>query len=87
MHSAQAVIKDIIFDGISGTAPRISRIWAKQAAPFTDIVFRNVDVEAEVECINANVKIENGMLSKKKLSSKELKQRIENIETNKKLLH
>lgn len=87
MHSAQAIFKDIIFDGISGTAPRVSRLWAKQAAPFANIVFRNVDVEAEVECINAQIKIEGGLLTKKKLSSKELKQRIEGIESCKKLLH
>ena len=87
MHSPNAVIKDIVFDGISGTAPRTSHIWAKKAAPFTGIVFRNVDVEAGVECINADVKIETGLLSRKKLSSKVLKERIANIEACKKLLH
>ena len=87
MHSPQAVIKDILFDGISGTAPRKCRLWAKQAAPFKNIVFKNVDVEAEVECINAEIKIEGGLLTKRKMSSKELKQRIEGIESCKKLLH
>ena len=87
MHSPKAVFKDIIFDGISGTAPRVSRLWAKQAAPFTNIVFRNVDVEAQIECINAQIKIEGGLLTKRKLSSKDLKARIEGIESCKKLLH
>ena len=87
MHSQQAIFKDIVFDGISGTAPRVSRLWAKQAAPFTNIVFRNVDIEAEVECVNAQIKIEGGLLSKNKLSSKDLKARIEGIESCKKLLH
>ena len=87
MHSPAAIFKDIIFDGISGTAPRVSRLWAKQAAPFTNIVFRNVDVEAEVECVNAQIKIEGGLLTKRKLSSKDLKARIEGIESCKKLLH
>lgn len=87
MHSPQAVIKDIVFDGISGNAPRTSHLWAKQASPFCDIVFRNVDVDTEVECVNAKIRIEDGMITKKKLSSKELKQRVENIEANKKLLH
>ena len=87
MHSKQAVIKDIIFDGICGTAPRLSRLWAKQAAPFTNIIFRNVDVETEVECVNAQIRIDGGLMSKRKLSSKDLKLRIENIEANKKLLH
>ena len=27
MHSPAAVFKDIVFDGISGTAPRVSRLW------------------------------------------------------------
>ena len=87
MHSPAAMIKDIVFDGISGSVKYTSKIWAKQAAPFTNIVFRNVDVETEVECVNAKIKIEGGLIAKKKLSSKELKQRIENIEANKKLLH
>ena len=87
MHSKQAVIKDIIFDGICGTAPRLSRLWAKQAAPFTNIIFRNVDVDTEVECVNAQIRIDGGLMSKRKLSSKDLKLRIENIEANKKLLH
>ena len=87
MHSPQAIFKDIVFDGISGTAPRVSHLWAKQAAPFTNIVFRNVDVEAEVECINAQIKIEGGLLTKRKLSSKDLKARIDGIESCKKLLH
>ena len=87
MHSPAAVFKDIVFDGINGTAPRVSRLWAKQAAPFTNIVFRNVDIEAEVECVNAQIKIEGGLLTKRKLSSKDLKTRIEGIESCKKLLH
>ena len=87
MHSPAATIKDIVFDGISGTVKYTSKLWAKQAAPFTDIVFRNVDVPTEVECVNADIKIDGGLISKKKLSSKELKLRKENIETNKKLLH
>ena len=87
MHSPAAMIKDIVFDGISGYVKYTSKLWAKQAAPFTNIVFRNVDVETEVECVNAKIKIEGGLIAKKKLSSKELKQRIENIEANKKLLH
>ena len=87
MHSPAAMIKDIVFDGISGSVKYTSKLWAKQAAPFTDIVFRNVDVETEVECVNAKIKIEGGLIAKKKLSSKELKARIEGIESCNKLLH
>lgn len=87
MHSPAAMIKDIVFDGISGSVKYTSKLWAKQAAPFTDIVFRNVDVPTDIECVNAQIKIEGGLLTRKKLSSKDLKARIEGIESCKKLLH
>ena len=87
MHSPAATIKDIVFDGICGSVKYTSKLWAKQAAPFTNIVFRNVDVPTDIECVNAQIKIEGGLLTKKKLSSKDLKARIEGIESCKKLLH
>ena len=87
MHSPAAMIKDIVFDGISGSVKYTSKLWAKQAAPFADIIFRNVDVATDVECVNAKIKIEGGLIAKKKLSSKDLKARIEGIESCKKLLH
>ena len=87
MYSPEATIRDIVFDGISGTAPDVSHIWAKQAAPFKNIVFRNVAVPALVECVNAEVTIDGGLFRKKSLSSKELQDRINNIENNKNLLH
>ena len=87
MHSPAATIKDIVFDGICGSVKYTSKLWAKQAAPFTNIVFRNVDVPTDIECVNAQIKIEGGLLTKKKLSSKDLKERIANIESCKKLLH
>ena len=87
MYSHQASIRNIVFDGISGTAPDVSHIWAKQAAPFKNIVFKDVNVPASVECVNAEVKIEGGLFKKKELSSKELQDRINNIENNKNLLH
>ena len=87
MYSPQASIRDIIFNGITGTAPDVSHIWAKQAAPFKNIVFRDVNVRAYVECVNAEVTIEGGLFKKKELSSKELQERINNIENHKNLLH
>ena len=87
MYSPEAKIRDIVFDGISGTAPDVSHIWAKQAAPFKNIVFRNVAVPALVECVNAEVTIDGGLFRKKHLSSKELQDRINNIENHKNLLH
>ena len=87
MYSAQASIRDIVFNGISGTAPDVSHIWAKQAAPFKNIVFNDVNVPASVECVNADVKFVGGTFTKKELSSKELQDRISNIENHKNLLH
>lgn len=87
MYSPQASIRDIVFNGISGTAPDVSHIWAKQAAPFKNIVFNDVNVQASVECVNADVKIVGGLFTKKELSSKELQDRINNIENHKNLLH
>lgn len=87
MYSPQASIRDIIFNGITGTAPDVSHIWAKQAAPFKNIVFKDVNVRAYVECVNAEVTIEGGLFKKKELSSKELQERINNIENHKNLLH
>ena len=86
MRSKEAVIKDITFDGISGTAPNISRFWAREAAPFENIVLRNVDVPALYECINADVKTEGGLLQEKELSDEERSVRREYIEDEKKLL-
>lgn len=87
MYSPQASIRDIVFNGISGTAPDVSHIWAKQAAPFKNIVFNDVNIQASVECVNADVKIVGGLFTKKELSSKELQDRINNIENHKNLLH
>ena len=87
MHSKDAVIKDITFDGISGTAPQVSHIWARKASPFRSIVLRNVDVPASFECINADVTVDGGTFRKKALSAKDLKDRSEHIENGTKLLH
>ena len=67
----------VVFDGINATA----------IFKFKNIVFRNVAVPALVECVNAEVTIDGGLFRKKHLSSKELQDRINNIENNKNLLH
>lgn len=87
MWSPQAVIKDIEFNDIKGTAPRDSKLWAKKAAPFDNIIFRNVNVPAVFECINADVKVDGGMFKQKKLTRKDMEVRYDNIENHKKLLH
>lgn len=87
MRSNEGIIKNIVFDGISGTAENDSRIWAKKAVPFKDIVFRNVDVPAFFECINADVKVEGGSFAKRKLSPAELNIRHDYIENETKLLY
>ncbi len=87
MRSPSCSIRDITFDGISGTAPKDSRIWAREAAPFGNIVFRNVDVPALYECVNAEVKTEGGSFRQKELSDEELAKRHGYIEEEKKLLY
>ena len=87
MWSKDAVFKDITLDGISGTAPNVSRIWAKKAAPFRNIVLRDVEVPAQFECINARVKVKGGQFKPRKLSAKDRKLRRDNIEREKKLLY
>ncbi len=87
MRSKDAVIKDITFEDIRGTAPEDSRIWAKKAAPFKGIVFRNVEVPACFECVNARVKVCGGLFTRKKLTRSELRSRMENIENEKKLMY
>ena len=87
MRSKDSTIKDITFDGISGTASRDSRLWARKAAPFQNIVFRNVDVPALLECVHADVKVEGGLLRKKELSAEETKAIEDKIEKETMLLH
>lgn len=87
MRSKDAVIKDITFENISGTAPEDSHIWAKRAAPFRGIILRNVNVPACFECIDAKVKVKGGMIKKRKLSREDVELRRKNIEIEKNLLY
>ena len=87
MHSKACTIKDITFDSISGSAPETSHIWAREAAPFKGIVLRNIDVPAQFECVNAEVKVEGGSMSEKALSADEAAERRNNIENGKHLLY
>ena len=87
MRSEGCTIKDIYFINIRGTAPEDSHIWAKAAAPFTNIVFRRVRVPARFECINAEVKLRCGKFKERNLSPEELQSRINDIENNKHLLY
>lgn len=87
MRSKDAVIRDITLENISGTAPNDSHIWAKRAAPFRNIVLRNVDVPARFECVDACVRVKGGLFKRKKLSADEMKIRRANIANEKKLLY
>ena len=87
MRSKDAVIKDIFFENISGSAPNDSHIWAKRIAPFKNIVLKNVNVPAYFECIDARVKIKGGQIRKRKLSADDIKLRRQNIEVEKQLLY
>ena len=87
MRSKSCSIHDITFDYVSGIAPNVSHLWAKEAAPFQNIVFKNVNVPAEYERINAGVVVEGGSFKEKKLSAEELETRRSYIEDEKKLLY
>lgn len=87
MHSKACTIKDITFDSISGSAPETSHVWAREAAPFKGIVLRNIDVPAQFECVNAEVKVEGGSMLEKALSADEAAERRNNIENGKHLLY
>lgn len=87
MRSKGCTIRDITFEDISGLAPDVSHIWARKAAPFKGIVFRNVNVPAYYECVDAQVKVYGGLFRKKHLPAAEMKLRRERIEAEKKLLY
>ena len=87
MRSKDALVRDITFDGISGTAPNVSHIWAREAAPFRNIVLRDVNVPALYECVNAEVVEEGGSFREKELSEEQRGRRHDYIEFEKKLLY
>ena len=87
MYSKDAVVKDITFERIGGRAPNTSHIWARAAAPFKNIVFRQVNVPAYYECVNAQVETEGGSFKQKELSPEQLERRYDYIENETKLLY
>ena len=87
MRSKSCSIRDITFDCVSGTAPNVSHIWAKMAAPFQNIVFKKVDVPALYERVNASVTLDGGSFKEKKLTQEELDIRRGWIEEENKLLY
>lgn len=87
MYSKSAQIYDITFDSVEGVAPDCSHIWAKTAAPFSNILLRKVFVPAEFECMNATVLVEGGQIKKKKLSQDEAKRLGDAIENETQLLY
>ena len=87
MRSKDCVIRDITLEKVNGTAPNLSRLWAREAAPFRHIVFKDVNVPAQFECINADVRVQGGSFRETLLSDEERAARRENIESEKKLLY
>ena len=87
MYSKNAQIYDIAFDTVEGAAPNCSHIWAKKAAPFSNILLHKVFVPAEFECVNATVLVEGGQMMKKNLSQDELKRLGDAIENETQLLY
>lgn len=87
MRSDCAEFSDIVFDGIHGKVSGDSQIWAKKDFPFKDILLRNVEVDSEFECINADVKVVGGKFKKKRIPAQLMKERQQNIAQEKKLLY
>ena len=87
MYSKNAQIYDITFDTVEGAAPNCSHIWAKKAAPFSNILLHKVFVPAEFECVNATVLVEGGQMMKKNLSQEELRRLGDAIENETQLLY
>ena len=71
MYATETQFSDIVFDGVSGTVCQPSRIYAKRAHPFENLVFRNVDVPCGFVAVNADVRVEGGTFAPVALTPEE----------------
>ena len=60
MYATEALFRDIVFDGVSGTVREPSRIYAKKTRPFENIAFRNVELPCGFVAFNADVRLDGG---------------------------
>jgi polygalacturonase len=80
MYSKEAVFRDIVFDGISGSVRQRSVLLAKKSCPFVNIVFRNVDLPHGFIAVNAETKIEGGTFAPVSLPEDEMKKIADDVE-------
>lgn len=71
MCATKALFRDIVFDGVSGTVRRPSRIYARRTRPFENIAFRNVELPCGFVGVNADVRITGGTFAPKDISAEE----------------
>ena len=87
MYATEALFRDIVFDGVSGTVRRPSRIYAKKTRPFENITFRNVELPCGFVAFNADVRLDGGTFAPLELSAEERAEIEADIVNNRKLLH
>ena len=71
MCATEALFRDIVFDGVSGTVRRPSRIYARKTRPFENIAFRNVELPCGFVGVNADVRITGGTFAPKDISAED----------------
>ena len=82
MYSTESVFRDIIFDGISGVVRKKSVLLAKKSCPFSNVVFRNVDLPQGFVAVNAEVKLQGGTFAPLSISQEERAKIAEDVECN-----
>ena len=71
MYATDALFRDIVFDNVSGTVQKPSRIYARKTRPFENVAFRNVEVPCGFICFNADVKLVGGTFAPVELPAEE----------------
>ena len=87
MFSTEALFKDIVFDGISGTVRQPSRIYAKKTRPFENIAFRNVELPCGYVGFHADVRIDGGTFAPVLIPAEERTRIEDDIANNRNLLY
>ena len=87
MYSTEAIFRDIVFDGISGSVREQSRIYAKKSSPFENIAFRNVELPCGFVAFNADVRVDGGSFAPLEISAADRATIEADIDANRNLLH
>ena len=87
MYATEAVFRDIVFDGVSGTVSQPSQIRGKKTCPFENITFRNVDLPCGFLAFNADVRLDGGTFAPLKMSDADKARIEEDIANNRNLLY